>query len=85
MLRILFTAQCDVCGEMFDQMLTSTTTSQNECAIQAGGLIETTQTEGWFFNSKTRKFWCADCLLGLAGSESMPSVEQIRLPGLKFG
>ena len=84
MLKILFTVQCDVCGDFFEQMLASTTANQNECAIQAGSLIETAEMEGWFFNSSTRKFWCADCILSLAGNEKMPPVEQIRIPGLTF-
>lgn len=84
MLKILFTVQCDVCGDFLEQMLSSTTANQNECAIQAGSLIEAAEMEGWFFNSKTRKFWCVDCMLSLAGNETMPPVEQIKIPGLAF-
>lgn len=84
MLRILFTVQCDVCGKFFEQMQTNTTADQNECSVQAGSLIAMAEMEGWFFNSNTRKFWCADCMLALAGNETMPPVEQIRIPGLTF-
>jgi hypothetical protein len=84
MLRILFTVQCDVCGDFFEQLSTGTTARQNDCALHAGGMIEAAQEEGWFFNDKTRQFWCIDCLLSLAGNDKTPDVSDITLPGSKF-
>ena len=51
MLRILFTVQCDVCGDFFDRVGAGTTANQNNCALVAGGIIETAEEEGWFFKS----------------------------------
>lgn len=80
MLRILFTAQCDVCGDFFDRLFTCITANQNLCAIQAGGMIETAEEEGWFFNEKTRQFWCVDCVLAHAGNAKLPPVSEITIP-----
>jgi len=40
MLRILVTAQCDVCGDFFERLGADTTANQNTCALMAGGIIE---------------------------------------------
>lgn len=80
MLRIFITAQCDVCGDFFERLSADTTANQNNCALLAGGIIEAAEEEGWFFNEKTRQFWCVDCVLSLAGNDKMPSVSAIRLP-----
>ena len=80
MLRIFFTAQCDVCGDFFERLGADTTADQNNCALLAGGIIEAAEEEGWFFNEKTRQFWCVDCVLSLAGNDKMPSVRAIQLP-----
>jgi hypothetical protein len=84
MLRILFTVQCDVCGDFFEQLSAGTTANQNDCALRAGGIIETAMMEGWFFNEKTRQFWCVDCMVTLASNEKMPDVSDITLPGSRF-
>jgi hypothetical protein len=80
MLRILFIVQCDVCGDFFEQLHFGTTARQNDCALRAGSIIETASMEGWFFNEKTRQFWCVDCVLALAGNENMPHVSDFTLP-----
>ena len=56
MLRILFTVQCDVCGDFFDRVGAGTTANQNNCALVAGGIIETAEEEGWFFTGLKDKF-----------------------------
>lgn len=80
MLRIFFAIQCDVCGDFFDNLQTSTTAAQNLCAVLAGNMIGAAEQDGWFFNSKTRQVWCADCILALAGNEKMPPVSEIFVP-----
>ncbi|MCI0564295.1 MAG: hypothetical protein MN733_37960 [Nitrososphaera sp.] len=85
MLRILFTAQCDVCGDFFDRLGNSTTANQNTCALLAGGMIEAAEEEGWFFNQKTRQFWCVDCIVAHAGNEQLPRVSEIAIPCTGFG
>jgi|GEM_PF-1019032 hypothetical protein len=84
MLRILVTAQCDVCFDFFEQLQTCSTANQNECAIQSANIIEMAVSEGWFFNSKTRQFWCVDCMLSLAGHHDMPPVADITVPTCKL-
>ena len=84
MLRILFFAQCDVCGDFFEQHSAGTTADQNACAFLAAGIIEAAEEESWFFNEKTRQFWCVDCMLALASNEKMPAVSDISLPSPKF-
>ncbi|MGH9624785.1 MAG: hypothetical protein ACRD4G_10655 [Bryobacteraceae bacterium] len=85
MLRILCTAQCDVCGDFFDRLDTGTTANQNNCALLAGGMIETAEEEGWFFNEKTRQFWCVDCIVAHARNDKLPSVSEITVPYAKCG
>lgn len=85
MLRILCTAQCDVCGEFFDRLGAGTTANQNNCALLAGGIIEAAEEEGWFFNEKTRQFWCIDCLVAHAGNTKLPGVLEITIPYAKVG
>jgi hypothetical protein len=85
MLRILVTAQCDVCGEFFDRLGSGTTAYQNNCALLASGIIEAAGEEGWFFNEKTRQFWCVDCILAHAGNVRLPSVSEIAVPYVKTG
>lgn len=67
MIRALFFIQCDVCGDFFEQMRTSLHPSneRNDWALPAGDLQCSATQEGWFFNSKTRKHWCTDCLCDL--------------------
>jgi hypothetical protein len=76
----MFTVQCDVCGDFFERLGVGTTANQNNCALLAGGIIESAEEEGWFFNEKTRQFWCADCMLALAGNDKMPNVSKIAAP-----
>jgi hypothetical protein len=80
MLRILCSAQCDVCGDFFDRLGNGTTANQNTCALLAGGIIEAAEEEGWFFNEKTRQFWCTDCVVSHAGNVKLPSISQITIP-----
>jgi hypothetical protein len=80
MLRILCTAQCDVCGDFFERLSTDTTANQNSCAVMAGGIIEAAEEEGWFFNGKTRQFWCVDCVAAHAGNGTLPKVSNITVP-----
>ena len=62
MLTVMFTIQCDVCGEMYEQIRTSCRPEPQEWSLFAGELQATCTTEDfWFFNSKTRKHWCLDC------------------------
>ena len=79
MLRILFTVQCDVCGDFFDRLSAGTTANQNNCAILAGGIIEKAEEEGWFFNEKTRSFWCVDCVAAHAENPKLPDISEIAL------
>ncbi|MBZ0185082.1 MAG: hypothetical protein K8F91_02445 [Candidatus Obscuribacterales bacterium] len=83
MLRILFTVQCDVCGDFFQQVSTCNTANQNACAILAGDIIEAAQEDGWYFNGKTRQFWCVDCIMDLSYNSKMPDVSIISLPFTK--
>jgi cytochrome bd-type quinol oxidase subunit 1 len=85
MLRILCTAQCDVCGDFFDRLSADTTANQNSCALMAGGIIEAAGEEGWFFNEKTRQFWCVDCVMAHAGNATLPKVSEITVPQTTFG
>ncbi len=85
MLRIIFTVQCDVCGDFLDRLGVGTTAKQNNCALLAGGIIETAGEEGWFFNEKTRQFWCIDCLCTHASNEKLPDVSEIAIPYAKVG
>ena len=85
MLRILCTAQCDVCGDFFDRLYAGTTANQNTCALLAGGIIETAEEDGWFFNEKTRQFWCVDCVVAHAGNGKLPQVSEIAIPYAKQG
>lgn len=85
MLRILITVQCDVCGDFFNQLSAGTTANQNNCAFLAGGMIEATEDEGWFFNEKTRQFWCIDCVAAHARNVKLPSVSQLTISYAKFG
>jgi len=84
MLRILFSAQCDVCGDFYERLETASTANQNECALHAAGIIETAELDGWFFNAKTRQFWCADCIESHACNGALPPVSQLKLPGLSW-
>jgi hypothetical protein len=84
MLKILCFAQCDVCSDFFEKHSQGTTANQNACAIMAAGIIEEAEEEGWFFNEKTRQFWCTDCMVALASNAKMPDVSEIGLPGPRF-
>ena len=85
MLKILVTAQCDVCGDFFERLGADTTANQNSCAIMAGGMIEAAEEEGWFFNEKTRQFWCVDCVVAHSGNAKLPSISGIAIPYTKRG
>jgi hypothetical protein len=62
MLTVLFMIQCDICGEIYEQIRTSCRPEPQEWSLIAGVLQATCTTEDfWFFNSKTRKHWCLDC------------------------
>jgi len=69
MIRALFFIQCDVCGDFFEQVRMGSSPNpngdRNDWALPAGDLQCTAAEEGWFFNSRLRKHWCADCLLEL--------------------
>jgi len=67
MIRAIYTIQCDVCGEFFEQVRTGLKPDEdrNDWGLHAGVLQATAAEDGWFFNSKTRKHWCPDCLLDL--------------------
>jgi hypothetical protein len=69
MIRALFFIQCDVCGDLFEQVRTGSNPNpngdRNDWALPAGDLQCTATEEGWFFNSRLRRHWCADCLLEL--------------------
>ena len=67
MIRATFTIQCDVCSELFGQLTTcdKPVADSNDWAINAGCLLDRANEEGWYFNSRIRKHWCADCLLEL--------------------
>lgn len=84
MLKILCFAQCDVCSDFFEQHSAGTTANQNACALLAAGIIEAAEDEGWFFNEKTRQFWCTDCMVALAGNVKMPDVSEIGLPRPRY-
>lgn len=84
MLKILCFAQCDVCSDFFERHSEGTTANQNACAFQAADIIEAAEEEGWFFNEKTRQFWCTDCMMALAGNAKMPNVAEIGLPNPRF-
>jgi hypothetical protein len=84
MLRILFTVQCDVCGDFLDRLGAGTTANQNNCALLAAGIIQTAEEEGWFLK-KTRQFWCIDCLVAHAGNGKLPGVSEIAIPYVKVG
>jgi hypothetical protein len=84
MLRIFCTLQCDVCGEFFEQLSAGTTANQNSCALLAAGVIETAESEGWFFNGKTRLAWCTDCVLELASNVELPDVGDLKVPSVKY-
>ena len=81
----MFTVQCDVCGDFFDRLGAGTTANQNICALLAGGVIEAAEEDGWFFNEKTRQFWCVDCIFAHAGKAKLPSVPEIAIPCAKAG
>ncbi len=84
MLRILCTAQCDVCGELFDRLGADTTAHQNVCALLASGIIQAAEEEGWFFNENTRQFWCVDCIGAHAGNANLPPVSEFAIPATTF-
>jgi hypothetical protein len=67
MIRAIFFIQCDVCGDFFEQIETGLqpNTDRNDWALHAGNLLGTATQDGWFFNPKTRKHWCLDCLCAL--------------------
>lgn len=67
MIRATFTIQCDVCGDLFEHLKTcdKPVADSNDWALNAGSLLETASEDGWYFNSKMRKHWCADCLIDL--------------------
>lgn len=66
MIRAMFTIQCDVCGDFFEEFRQSNRPEPNDWALEAGCLQATAVHEyGWFFNSKIRKHWCTDCLSDL--------------------
>lgn len=67
MIRATFTIQCDVCGDLFEQLriCDKPISLSNQWALNAGTLLEAAGEDGWYFNSKTRKHWCADCLIDL--------------------
>jgi cytochrome bd-type quinol oxidase subunit 1 len=67
-----------------DRLGTGTTANQNNCAMLAGGIIEAAEEEGWFFNEKTRQFWCVDCIVAHAGNTKLPSVSEITVPFFKL-
>lgn len=71
MIRATFTIQCDVCSDLFEQLRTcdKPVADSNDWALNAGTLLATASDEGWYFNSKTRKHWCSDCLLDLPAPE----------------
>jgi hypothetical protein len=77
MIRAVFTIQCDVCGELFEQLRMSQKPDPGEWALSAGDLNCTASMDGWYFNSHTRKHWCMDCLVDLQGSSSQAQLEQI--------
>jgi len=68
MIRATFTIQCDVCGDLFEQLRTcdKPVADSNDWVLNAAGiLLATASEEGWYFNSKICKHWCTDCLLDL--------------------
>lgn len=66
MIRAMFTIQCDICGDFFEEFRQSNLPEPSDWAFEAGGLQATaTEKYGWFFNSKIRKHWCVDCLIDL--------------------
>jgi len=71
MIRATFTIQCDVCGDLFEQLRTcdKPINVSNDWALNSGDLLDTAGTEGWYFNGKTRKHWCPDCLEDLPERE----------------
>ncbi|MBX9722053.1 MAG: hypothetical protein K2X81_11705 [Candidatus Obscuribacterales bacterium] len=84
MLKILCFAQCDVCSDFFEKLSADTTANQNACAFLAAGTVEAAEEAGWFFNEKTRQFWCTDCMLALTTNAKMPDVAEISLPFSRF-
>ncbi len=62
MLQILITLKCDDCGGFFEELRSSQKPDLDEWALSAGNLNETAGLAGWFFNPKTSKHWCIDCV-----------------------
>lgn len=61
MLRILFTLECNECGNLFDELRHTHTRDTEEWANLAWALNDTAVLVGWSFNPSTNKHWCADC------------------------
>lgn len=80
MLRIMFTVQCDVCSDFLDRLGAVTVVNQSNLALLEGGIIEAAEEEGWFFNEKTRQFWCIDCIVSHTGNAKLPSLSEITVP-----
>ena len=62
MLEILITLKCDDCGGLFEELRSSRGTDLDDWVLRAGNLNETAALAGWFFNAKTDKHWCIECL-----------------------
>ncbi len=58
MIRVLFTIQSDVCGDLFDQLRDSQQSDPQDWCFEAGDVQETSGTNGWCFNPKNRRHWC---------------------------
>jgi len=67
MIRAVFFIQCDICGDLFEQVRTSLRPGIeiNDFALPAGDLQCSAEEDGWFFNSQLRRRWCFDCLSDL--------------------
>jgi hypothetical protein len=83
MLKILLIVQCDVCADLFEQLSTCSTAVQSSCAISAADIIDSAEMNGWFYNSKTRQFWCDECVCSLNENDTLPSAESLKLPKFK--
>lgn len=77
MIRAVFTIQCDVCGDLFEQLRMSQQPDPNDWAFNAGDLNCTASMDGWYFNSNTRKHWCVGCLIDLQDQSSHAQIEQM--------
>lgn len=62
MLTVVFMIRCDLCGDSFEQIRSSSIPDPTEWALYAGDLQETAATDGgWFFSMKTRRHACDEC------------------------